>query len=194
MQRNKHLLPFDLQSKHLICSEEYEEVLRECMEEMQVPEGQAKGREAFLKKRAGQVKTYQVVEMPELPMMDLSKVGAEWIDAEMMDFLQSPCSVQFLDVSNWVNVWKIVEEQHAGCVTVDEKDGKARVRCLACESGPAMSLTHMIPCGENNYNPCVDRYRCKVDEKSLLAALIACVRDTPPQSLHSKLMGYAERW
>ena len=90
MKYTQGFLPFWLQSKHVVCSPQHEVAIRECLGDFD--EGQ-KGREAFLKKRAGQVKDYHVVELPGYPMLDLTQVDSK-MDADLMEYLMAPSGMQ----------------------------------------------------------------------------------------------------
>ena len=168
VQENCHLFPFRLQSKHVVCSPEYEAALRECLE---VPSANANGgREIFLKKRAGQVKLYQVVELPGYPMLDLSQVRSEQLDPELMDHLMAPSGVQLIAPENWETVWQIVQQDMPAVI-----DGEPALSCTICGNGTVMNLPHLC------FSGCVDRFRPRVDPNTLFGAIVKCAQDSRPK-------------
>ena len=176
VQDNCALFPFKLQSKHLVCSPEYEVALRDCLEEPPaVLSSQPKGREMFLKKRAGQVKVYQVVELPGYPMLDLSQVSSEQLDPELMDYLMAPSGVQLMAPETWEAVWQNVQQDEEELIMPAVIDGEPALTCTICGNGTVMNLPHLC------FSGCVDRFRPRVDPNTLFGAVVKCAQDSRPK-------------
>ena len=173
VKQNRHLFPFELKSKHVVFSEQFETALRECLEDIVPPETQPKGREAFLKKRAGQIKVYQVVELPAHPMLNLDPIDISRIDPDLMEYLQLPSEAQGLEAHRWDEVWELVQRDEEATIRRQHQNGMVRYVCEVCQPVAIMNLQHLV-CG------LCTREIEDVDPTSLLAAILRCAYETPP--------------
>ena len=89
-------------------------------------------REAYLKKRAGQVKGYRVVELPAYPMLDFTQVSSEQICPDLVDYLMAPSGVQIMVPETWGEVWQAVQgDEEALIETVWEEGNRCSEAPLA---------------------------------------------------------------
>ena len=87
-----HRLPFPCQSKHVICSEAYLDSVRECIASTAPVPG--RGREAFLIKRAGKIRQFDIVELPTCPMLNVDQLYGNKFDADLILHMALKPSVQ----------------------------------------------------------------------------------------------------
>ena len=172
IKENQHLLPFQLQSKHLVCSPQYEVALRDCLDDLCVGEP---GREAYLKKKAGQIKDYHVVELPAYPMLDLTQVSSEHICPDLMDYLMAPSGVQTMVPETWDEVWQTVQGDEEALIETVWEEGKQVFRCTTCRNCTVMNLSHLC------FSGCVSHFRPRVDPKSLFGAILKCAQESRPK-------------
>ena len=87
VRETMHRLPFDLQSKHIVCSPAYEAIVRECI--AAATPGLPPGREGFLIKRSGQIRQYDVVELPACPKLGVDDLYRGQFDVDLIQHLAS---------------------------------------------------------------------------------------------------------
>jgi len=136
-----------LQSKHVLVSEEYVELVKTVL--VATPGGS--GREAFLTRRAGVIEKMDTLPVlfpgeqevavvhPDNKKLFLFGLPAELmeteelkgIDFDLLEYLTAPVSVQLMEPQGWINVWKYVCEE--------ENEEWLQMRDEAYDEGPSIT-------------------------------------------------------
>ena len=141
-------LQVQLQSKHLVCSPEHLSVLQRCL--TAEASSARQGREGFLKRRAGQVREWKVVELWGCPKVDVSNVCLSQVQPDdrqscldLMEYLASSSNLQCLDLSQWdreVSVRMAIDCPQK--MTVSKTIESPRAECVVC--GQHISIKHEL--------------------------------------------------
>ena len=138
------------------------------------------GREVFLKKRASNTSWYHVVELPVHPMLDLTQVRST-PEPDLMEYLMAPPVVQSLAPETWEAVWQTISHEEQWLIATERAEGKTTLQCVICrdaggsKDNATMNIAHLC------FSKCQKAISEKVDQKSLLGAILECARESPPK-------------
>ena len=175
IKETQAMFPFPLQSKHVVCSHIHLRAVIDCLEEDGSDDvhgvlavGRAKGREAFLKKRASQVSEYYIIELPACVTVDLSDITAGHVTDDLRDFLDGPPMVQCLAYEAWQEeVWTEVARGEPDLVAISSSGERCVPICRLC--GEKIQLPHLI------VGPCACELPQKVRPGTLYQAILRAV-------------------
>ena len=170
-----HRLPFPCQSKHVICSEAYLDSVRECIASTAPVPG--RGREAFLIKRAGQIRQFDIVELPTCPMLNVDQLYGNKFDADLILHMALKPSVQASYPEEWENVWGQVYENESSILKPINPNNTNTFTCRFCGGRALMNAQHAL------FAPCSAKIRNAMIKGSLFNAIYGLAEEFPPRVL-----------
>ena len=168
-----HRLPFTCQSKHVVCSEGFVECVRACIAAKETVPG--RGREAFLIKRAGKIRQFDLIELPVCPMLDVDHLYNREFDSDLILHITSGPSVQASYPEEWGNVWEQVYENESFMLTPVKPSHKNVFTCKACGGRALMNVQHAL------FGPCSTKIKKNMREGSLFKAIYGLAEEFPPR-------------
>ena len=136
--------PFQLQSKHIICSPEYATLVKEVL--AADLDGGVCGRQAFLRRRAGCIKEEWKLDLTVgsqfgFLMLDKDVVAIENVPIDILEYLTMPESAQSMEPDMWDETWKVVCEQN-DWLEIQNKEEMWRPFCKLCSKDA--SVQHLL--------------------------------------------------
>ena len=167
-----HRLPFELQSKHIVCSPVYESTVRDCTAATTGSPG--RGREAFLIKRAGKIRQYDLVETPACPRLDIDDLYEREFDPDLLQHVTSGPGFQSAYPEVWEDVWNEVCVNEPRLLQRIHYTSKNMFTCRPC-NGRALNQ-HVC------FGPCSATLRAQAMGGSLFNAILYAAAQFPPKN------------
>ena len=156
------VLPFALQSKHVVCSPDFLELLLNVLGTPQpARHGSLNYRAQFNKKRAKEVNRVHVAELPDCPRLTdcLDLTDTNEIDDTLMDYMGSPPRVQMQELEEWDRAWSVIKMNDRNLVS---SEGHC-LKCVLCED--PFDMFHLC------FSGCTEQIKEQARDMSFLSAI-----------------------